>query len=736
MPVEGPRPRCQNPRCNAVLLKDSSSILCDSCQRKTVQPHDVAAESSGAEAASKSLEPEYYTVKELAEKLHYSEKQMRNFISRGILKGSRIRRKLLVSRKDYNNFVSQINNIPLELTSIDTNITEKALTAESEKHIEWTYEMVEELARRETDDGNHCFEELVNQLMKVCTEAHSRNDYVLYNKLLKRFSIQLKMKGRHRELSQICELDAFRRNADNVYPTLTYSQCKLVTFDIRKALDALNHWIENDQKLEKLSPLTRLHFFRTYSEILISATAYDLARKMLNIFLTSRSIEKVKFKSLCQALGVLGRAYLGSGEIDSALDIFEVILIEQNLTDDAEGIAVAEMNMGMAHMANGKYSFAERMFADAVERFRGRDNRATVWAELNLAIAMSKAGGSDHLDDIQGLVASALDYNIIHLECSRDYQANLEYLTSLRGFKTSTETRIRNEHSRVSRKINENNLSTDQLQSVNQAISVFALQYGYSGNVITSERSITTGGFKARSSIVRSFKKSLDIDNAVKYLERISHKANHFSIPFYNDFLVEVCKRRKDLIHAFVVQEIDTILKQTDSIKMFYAKFLESERLLEISEKILANIQNTETHEFLNLRANLYSCRGGKFFQIALDTYARSLDSTTIDHYKSKVYNNMAHLIYRHRKRSQYEKAIEYCKKSIELRTSVRFWYPQVLMLVLKIELANVGEIRGVVDEHRKTYGLRFHEIKEVSRMIYDKPKEKVFRVSCPKEII
>ncbi len=570
----------------------------------------------------------------------------------------------------------------------------------------------------ETDDG-------IKQLIKACTDAHSRKNYILYNKLLNRFSLKLKMKGLHRELSQICELDVYRRDADNVYPTLTYSQCNLVTYNIKEAFNALNHWIENDPKLESLSPLGRLRFVITYSEILMSDGAYDLACNILDISLSYRSIEKTKFKDLCHALVALGRAHLGKGDIDSAFDLFEATLVEQNLTADTQGIAIAEMNIGIAHMVNENYGVAKRIFADAMEKFRGHDIRAFAWAQLNLAMAVSKAGGPEK---IEVLVSLALDYYATHFECSRDYLANLEFFTKLDGFNSSIENRIQSEYARVSYEINENRLSNDQLLSAERTISVFALQLGYSGRASARQRTVTGGGFKARSTIVKSFKESLDTDSAEKYLETITQKDNHFARPFYNDFLVEVCTRRKDLIQSLVIQETDNILKQTDSIKIFYAKFLESEDLLEVAEEILDAVQNKETYEYLNVRANIYSHRGNKFFDETMDAYTRALDATAVDQYKAQVYNNLARLIHRHHKRSYYEKAIDYCKKSIELRATVRFWYPSVLMLALNIELANMGDIRDLVEEHRKKYGLKAHEAKEVSRMIYDKPKEKSFR--------
>lgn len=237
--------------------------------------------------------------------------------------------------------------------------------------------------------------------------------------------------------------------------------------------------------------------------------------------------------------------------------------------------------------------------------------------------------------------------------------------------------------------------------------------------------------FKARSEIVKSFKKLLDTDRVIEYLQTFKSRSNRFAIPFYNDILVEVCTRRKDLIQEQVVDEIDSILKQTDSIKIFYAKFLESEhlkRLYNECDKLLDGVHNKESFEYLNLRGNLYAHYGSNFFERAMESYAGALDATRIEQYQSRIYNNMAHLIHRHHRKSDYETAIDYCKRSIALRSTVRFVYPSALMLALRIELANMGDIHVLVEKHREDYGLTNYETREILKQLNDEPKKRSFR--------
>ncbi|MFZ3138860.1 MAG: alpha/beta hydrolase [Thermodesulfovibrionales bacterium] len=564
----------------------------------------------------------------------------------------------------------------------------------------------------------------IEQLISDCKDAHSRGEYASYYNILKRFSLPLKKKGRHRELSQVCELDVYRKDSANLYPTLGYSQSELVMFNLRSAFDALNHRLENDSKLESWSPLTRLRFAQTYCEILNANGTYDVAAGILEAFLSYRSIEEVKFKALSQTLGVLGRSYLGKGDIESALDLFSATLDEQNLTADKYGIAIAEMNLGIAYMHNGNYIVAKNMFSGAMETFRDYDVRAFAWAQLNLAIAVKKSGSSENIEE---LVSSASEYYSDHSECSRDYLTILEYLIKMNNFESSVKKRIVSEYGRISSVIDKNKLSDEQIITSKKAMAVFALCLRSSSGASAIERTVTGGGFKARTLLVKSFKKSLDTDRAVEYLKTIKSKANHFSVPFYNDFLVEVCKRRKDLIEIQVIQEIENILQQSDSVKLFYAKFLESEGLLSECEKILDNVHNNESYEYLNMRGNLYSHRA-KVFNKSMVMYRKAIDATEVEHFRAVVYNNMAHTIYRHHKRNLYELAIDHCKQSIKLRASVRFGYPSVLLLALRIELANLGELSDLVEQHRNEYGLNDYDAKEVSERLYDKTKKKKFR--------
>ena len=249
-----------------------------------------------------------------------------------------------------------------------------------------------------------------------------------------------------------------------------------------------------------------------------------------------------------------------------------------------------------------------------------------------------------------------------------------------------------------------------------------------SDSVFVKEKFVTSGWFKARSTIVKSFKKSLDTNRAVQYLTTITSKSNHFSIPFYNDFLIEVCRRRKDLIQTQVIDKFDKILRQNDSIKIFFSRFLEAEHLVNECESLLKTVQDKESFEYLNLNANLHSHYGARHFDDSLQLYQEALSATDIEQYQAQIYNNMAHLIYRHRRRRDYKQAIEYCKSSIKQRSTVKFWYPSVLMLILKVELSNIGEIENCITNHKTNYGLKDFEFKEFLKRLHDKEKEKYIR--------
>jgi tetratricopeptide (TPR) repeat protein len=233
---------------------------------------------------------------------------------------------------------------------------------------------------------------------------------------------------------------------------------------------------------------------------------------------------------------------------------------------------------------------------------------------------------------------------------------------------------------------------------------------------------VTGGGFRARALLVKSFKKSLDTERAVSYLAKIGSIPNHFSVPFYNDFLVEVFKGRKDLIDRFVLQDIDRLLDQTDSIKIFFSIFLESEDLCDDSATILDSVKNVKSFEFLRARGNLYSHRI-QDLNIALATYKKALEATSIERYQATIYNNMAQTIYRHRKRKLYEMAIDYCERSISLRSTVKFHYPSSLLLAIRIELANRGELQDIVRQHKDKYGLDDREAKSALELVHDIPK-------------
>ncbi len=566
-----------------------------------------------------------------------------------------------------------------------------------------------------TDEG-------VDALGQYCREAHSHGDFKMYYKALSQMSLPLKKVGRHKELSDICKLDIDRKGGDNPYPTLTYSQCRFVYYDLREAFDALSRWMERDPKLVRVAPQTRLRIVGTYCEILQASGAYDLAANILESILSSRSIERVNFKALCQSFGILGRAYLGQGSYQSAFDLCEVTLLEQRLTKDLHSIAIAEMNLGMVYFEASNFDSAERLFEDALEKFRDIDKRAFAWAQLSLAVVKVKKGSTR---EVEPLVFDALTYYSSHGECSLDYLTRLKYITSFSSLGDRVIEKSKLEYERVHREIKRNALSREQLLLAERTKSVFALAVDEADGAPAYEKAVTKGGFKVRSTIVKTFISSMDVEKVEEYVSAITSRANHFSIPIYNCLLVEVCRSRKYLIKAEIVDKIDEILLQTDSVKLFFADFCEKEQQDALCKTLLDSTKNKDTYRYFNISGNLFS-RYRRDYEKAMELYNCALAATKVERVKAKIYNNMAHLIHRHRRRAEYKTAIDFCLESIRLRESVGFWFPAVLMLALRIELSNKGEIEDILEKHRKEFGLRTREEKYLLAKLHDKTKRRI----------
>jgi len=557
----------------------------------------------------------------------------------------------------------------------------------------------------------------VAELVAYVEGLHESHDYETYYICLAKYSSALKRKARHAELADICRKDLGRHSARNIHPIITYSQCQLVQNNTLKAFETLKAVLVRDPSVKKHSPHVRLLFIRTYAEVLLACGNPELSKKLMEgVLQDTKRISAVRFRIVSHAFGVLARAYDACELNEAASEIFLENLMEQELTSDDYAVAIASMNYGRSLHRLGEYQAATKHFSFAKNVFRDRDVRALHWANLNLLI--TKLEIKDSIDCVK--IEEVLEFHASTNQSSNEY---LEDIKVLREVIHCEETNVliddeivRCETIAESQRLQENDLEYAE-RSVN---SICAKTPLHGANPLS--RRVSIGGYKARSTLLKSFKKSLDQAGEEYYLKKVSSDSDFSRNPFLNDVLVTLCKNNPYLIQKFVLDNLNSIALKSDSVLIFYSQFLESEDYDVEAIQLLDGVSEKSNHMYLTTRANVLSKRL-KNLDDALDTYESAIDCADIEHRKAVVYNNMAHAIHRHRRRDRFNEAIEYCQQSIKYRTGIKFFYPSALMLALKVEQSTFLTIDSFLIEEIADLGLRGRSLKHMQEKIIDLDK-------------
>ncbi len=559
----------------------------------------------------------------------------------------------------------------------------------------------------------------VEEFMAKCKTAFDNKKYSLYYDLLRINSLALKRCGKHSELAELCLLDVKRKASSNMYPTLTYSQVKLTKRELIKAFNALQQQIIRNPRLKKNRPQMRLLFSRTYSEILIEAGHSSLAIKLLEGILSSSEMARTKYNNVSHALGVLAKSYLTNGDIEEAIDLYKANLAEAELTNNKQGIAIAQMNYGISLLKLENEKHNEDMFLLAKDAFHNVDIRAEAWAKLYISYFRILHSQEDY----EELAQEALEYNAIHHQCSREYSILLSSMKQLLAKDTNLYKNVTNEIERCSNSIKLEVLTEQNLIDAENTVNAIIYKTTKKGADPLNFR-VSLGGFKARSVLVKSFKNSLNTEKIEEYLLKISKDTNSIANTFYNDLLILLCKKKPSLISKYILPKLSSIADQSDSIKLFYARFFESERLTKECSELLARVEDKNDYAYLNCQANFFATKLSTFPE-ALIFYKKAFHSTRISQNKAISLCNMAHVIHEHRQKGLYSKAIEYCDESITYRSGSNFFYPASLKIAIMIELANFDEIESIITKGIKELGLYGKSIEYALGKIHDRAKLK-----------
>lgn len=191
-----------------------------------------------------------------------------------------------------------------------------------------------------------------------------------------------------------------------------------------------------------------------------------------------------------------------------------------------------------------------------------------------------------------------------------------------------------------------------------------------------------------------------------------------------NRFISEACNADATCLE-FIIPHADLIGQQKDSIILFYARMLEYNGAGPTALKVLENVR-TPTFDSYNIKANCL--RTTDFYQ-ALELYKKALETTTDKDagQKAIVLNNMAQLIFDHKRTDMYSAGAAYCKAALKQRPYRQFPYPGELLLLFTIHESFLENLNEQVENILKTYDIPKQILSTLVEKIKDpEKKEKI----------
>lgn len=408
----------------------------------------------------------------------------------------------------------------------------------------------------------------------------------------------------------------------------------------------------------------------------------------------------------------LSRALALSGHAPAAISISDEI-VEQRykgfLTAMSKAVSGVHRAIGLSN--NGSPELAVHELGAHVDFFRRDDKRACCWALTERAAANLRYGEYENVAaDIKEIISISREMNILTLDAVAllSDASILEKIPDLVGevgaFLTDRDdvvSRIKSEgqnlrHSRLVEHV-ALELDADLDEEVSFDVQDLKLLTPLSHP-------------KLNSKVMRTFLSSerKDLDELESKLDDLFEEYRGqegviFSAPAFNNVIVEACKRRKLLNRKYIYPFLKIIHNQYGGILLFYARYFELVNDLENAETCLGKVRNKRTFAYLNVEANI---AGKKDFEEGLRLNEQVL-RTIPDFFhqqRSRIHNNIAHLIHEYRKRSLYQGAIAHCEMSINLNSNPKFFFPRNLLLTLRLETGEVEQVSAILFQHHERF--------------------------------
>ena len=472
-----------------------------------------------------------------------------------------------------------------------------------------------------------------------------------------------------------------------------------------------NKAVANDRHQSRTIEL-KTSIIRQLCQVLADTGHPEVSAKLMLKVVTETDISVLSHTVAMMNMLGLSRALALSGFASIALSISDEIIAARYsgfLTDMTK--AVSSVHRAIALSESGSPKLAVDELGEAIDFFCGVDKRAYCWALTQRASGSLKSGMYEQAaKDIREILRTSRQMNIL----TRDVVALIsdeviqnevpDIVGDVRSFLA--------ERRHVIEKINVDGESLYTSRFVEHVALELDAELDGEIKVELQELKLLTplSHPKLNSQVMRTFlnaerSKIEELEDKIDNLlvEYAGEENVIFSSPVFNNIIVEACKKRKVLNKKFIYPFLDIILGQYGGILLFYARYFELIDDLENADICLENVKNKGSFAYLNIEANI---AGKKDFEEGLRLNEEVLKKIPdfFHQQRSRIHNNIAHLIYTYRKHSQYTSAISHCEMSINLNRNPKFFFPRNLLLTLRIETSKLENIGAVLCQHHERF--------------------------------
>ena len=512
--------------------------------------------------------------------------------------------------------------------------------------------------------------------------------------ILDRISGALRQHGLHRMLISLLRKETKSNPRRNPWWDLRLAQSHLALGEVKPAFDVLEPLITSVLLDPSGSPNMQLAFLRTFADMLIYVSLYDVAERILENALRIFDTSKLRWNIVSHAKSILSWAHLKNGRVEESLKINLALVEDAQQAGATIGCAVAKTRIGVGYYTRNHLSAAVLSLEEACNLFVDLDKRGLAWASMHHAYALSRSGDREKME-------LAL---FVALRINSEYGFGGEnYFSMCNHFLTIVpEGKLRDalesERLRLLELEGARNLGEHQIERADalEAVLLMVSEGADSPTAVIEfeHKALTNANARKMSSqLYKTFARSAAKADPIGAVEKLFHDhppRRVFSTPLFSRILTEASKRKPQLATKYIIPNLSLIQGGTDSVKLHYARYFEGSGDRKRALQLLRAVKYQDCFAFHNLMANCYS----KANFNACERHNKSaLHFAYGLHQRVRVLTNMAMAIYEHNRRELFAEAVKLSEEAVSLRYSPKFHWPSDILLILRLEMCSFGDI-------------------------------------------